>query len=157
MSTRGAFSRTVQCESKIDHGVPDPCRQAPPKCADRPGPAERGRPHRPLRASTLEGHTAARKGKEGGRPPVITDDTVTLSCGAARAAVRRTDPARLIIPAGKRKGRNPSVGSICRAPAEHAKREVCPEAVEQAHIDFAVLQVGQVPGARLAVPGRVPL
>ncbi|MFF2119152.1 hypothetical protein ACFVXH_17680 [Kitasatospora sp. NPDC058184] len=100
----------------------------------------------------------ARKGKESGRPPVITGDTVhiVLRHPRGRRSVEQIQPG-LIIPAGKRKGRNPSVASIYRAPAEHAKREVCPEAVEQAHIDFAVLQVGQVPGARLAVPGRVPL
>jgi hypothetical protein len=36
----------------------------------------------------------------------------------------------LIIPTGKRKGQNPSVASIYRALAEHAKREAYPEAVE---------------------------
>ncbi|MEV5540903.1 hypothetical protein AB0L13_29040 [Saccharopolyspora shandongensis] len=43
----------------------------------------------------------------------------------------------LIIPVGKRKGRNPTVASIYRALAEHAKREAYPEAVDQAHADFA--------------------
>ncbi|MFD2278442.1 hypothetical protein ACFSUJ_03690 [Streptomyces lusitanus] len=51
----------------------------------------------------------------------------------------------LIIPIGKRKGQNPSVASIYRALAEHAKREAYPEAVEQAHADFAALQAGGVP------------
>lgn len=44
------------------------------------------------------------------------------------------------LPTGKRKGQNPSVAGIYRAPAEHAKREAYPEAVEQAHADFAALQ-----------------
>ncbi|MBP2053814.1 hypothetical protein J2Z21_006816 [Streptomyces griseochromogenes] len=43
----------------------------------------------------------------------------------------------LIIPTGKRKRQNPSVASIYRALAEHAKREAYPEAVAQAHTDFA--------------------
>lgn len=46
----------------------------------------------------------------------------------------------LIIPTGKRKGRNPSPASIYRALVEHEKRQMYPEAVEQAHIDFAELQ-----------------
>ncbi|WP_413813270.1 hypothetical protein [Streptomyces sp. OE57] len=50
----------------------------------------------------------------------------------------------LIIPTGKRKGQNPSVASIYRALAEHAKREAYPEAVEQAHADFAALHAEEV-------------
>jgi hypothetical protein len=46
----------------------------------------------------------------------------------------------LIIPTGKRKGRNPSLASIYRALAEHEKRQQYPAAVEQAHADFAALQ-----------------
>ncbi|MEW1659173.1 hypothetical protein [Streptomyces sp. NPDC093707] len=62
-----------------------------------------------------------------------------------------------IIPTGKRKSQNPSVASIYRALAEHAKREAYPEAVEQAHADFATLQAGEVPGPRLTLPDRAPL
>ncbi|GGW73116.1 hypothetical protein [Streptomyces xantholiticus] len=51
----------------------------------------------------------------------------------------------LIIRTGKRKGQNPSVASIYRALAEHAHRESYPEAVEQAHADFAALNSGEVP------------
>ncbi|MGP4004625.1 hypothetical protein [Streptomyces sp. 8N706] len=54
----------------------------------------------------------------------------------------------LIIPTGKRKGQNPSVASIYRALAEHAKREAYPEAIAQAHTDFAALQTGEVPAPR---------
>jgi len=46
----------------------------------------------------------------------------------------------LIIPTGKRKGQAPSVASIYRALAEHDKKEAYPEAVAQAHADFADLQ-----------------
>jgi hypothetical protein len=56
----------------------------------------------------------------------------------------------LIIPTGKRKGQNPSVASIYRALAEHAKREAYPEAVEAAHADFAALKARDVPAPRTA-------
>ncbi|MET9039321.1 hypothetical protein [Streptomyces mirabilis] len=46
----------------------------------------------------------------------------------------------LITPTGKRKGLTPSVASVYRALAEHEKKEVYPEAVAQAHADFADLQ-----------------
>ncbi|MFF5161439.1 hypothetical protein ACFY3N_35600 [Streptomyces sp. NPDC000348] len=62
----------------------------------------------------------------------------------------------LIIPTGKRKGRNPSLASIYRALAEHAKREAYPEAVEQAHTDFAP-QAGELPGPRPTIPDRASL
>lgn len=45
---------------------------------------------------------------------------------------------------------NPSVASIYRALAEHEKKEAYPEAVEQAHADFAALQAGELPGPRTA-------
>ncbi|WP_322724075.1 hypothetical protein [Streptomyces spongiae] len=54
----------------------------------------------------------------------------------------------LIIPTGRRKGQNPSVASVYRALAEHAKRETYPEAIKAAHADFAALQAGEVPGVR---------
>ncbi|MFD5420939.1 recombinase family protein [Streptomyces sp. NPDC127069] len=100
-----------------------------------------------IRESTLEGlDTAARKGKHGGRPPVITDDMLhtVLRRRAGGESVEQIQPD-LIIPTGKRKGRNPSVASIYRALAEHAKREAYPDAVEQAHADFATLNSGEVP------------
>ncbi|MFF9363790.1 hypothetical protein [Streptomyces griseoluteus] len=43
------------------------------------------------------------------------------------------------------------MASIYRALAEHAKREAYPEAVEQqAHADFAAVQIGELPGPRTA-------
>ncbi|MFJ7495798.1 recombinase family protein [Streptomyces sp. NPDC097727] len=95
-----------------------------------------------IRESTLEGlDTAARKGKYGGRPPVITDDMLhtVLRRRALGESVEQIQPD-LIIPTGKRKGQNPSVASVYRALAEHAKREAYPEAVEAARADFAALQ-----------------
>ncbi|WP_258543984.1 recombinase family protein [Streptomyces ipomoeae] len=95
-----------------------------------------------IRESTLEGlDTAARKGKHGGRLPVITDDMLhtVLRRRANGESVEQIQPD-LIIPTGKRKGQNPSVASIYRALAEHAKHEAYPEAVAQAQADFAVLQ-----------------
>jgi len=47
----------------------------------------------------------------------------------------------LIIPTGKRKGHNPSLASIYRALAEQDKTEAYPEAIEQAHADFAARHI----------------
>jgi hypothetical protein len=93
--------------------------------------------------------TATRKGKHGGRPSVITDDMLhtVLRRRAGGESVEQIQPD-LIIPTGKRKGQNPSVASIYRALAEHAKREAYPEAVEQAHADFAALQGEGIPEPR---------
>jgi len=95
-----------------------------------------------IREATLEGlNAAARKGRHGGRPPVITDDMLHTvlrrrSRGESVASIRPD----LIIPAGKRKGGTPSLASIYRAITEHEKRQLYPEAVDQAHADFASLQ-----------------
>ncbi|WP_308376142.1 recombinase family protein [Streptomyces sp. ISL-99] len=102
-----------------------------------------------IRESTLEGlDTAARKGKHGGRPPVIADDmlhtVLRRRVGGETVEQIQPDP---IIPTGRRKGQNPSLSSIYRAPAEHEKRTTYPEAVTAAHTDFAALQAaGSVPG-----------
>ncbi|MFI8194756.1 hypothetical protein ACIF8T_39700 [Streptomyces sp. NPDC085946] len=100
-----------------------------------------------IRESTLEGlDTAARKGKHGGWPPVITADMLhtVLRRRAGGESVEQIQPD-LIIPTGKRKGQSPSVASIYRALAEHAKREAYPDAVEQAHADFAAFTGPEVP------------
>lgn len=94
-----------------------------------------------IREATLEGlNAASRKGKHGGRPPVITDDMLhtVLRRRAGGESVQDIQPD-LIIPSGKRKGRNPSVASIYRALAEHTQRERFPEAIEQARAEFADL------------------
>ncbi|MFF7977360.1 recombinase family protein [Streptomyces sp. NPDC007905] len=102
-----------------------------------------------IRESTLEGlDSAARKGKHGGRPPVITDDMLhtVLRRRADGETVEQIQPD-LIIPTGKRRGQNPSLSSIYRALAEQEKRQAYPEAVEQAHADFAALQAADsIPG-----------
>ncbi|MFF7731174.1 hypothetical protein [Streptomyces sp. NPDC008001] len=49
------------------------------------------------------------------------------------------------------------MASIDRALAGHAKREAYPEAAEQVHADFTVLQAGEVPGPRLALSERASL
>lgn len=95
-----------------------------------------------IRESTLEGlDTAARKGKHGGRPAVITDDMLhtVLRRRANGESVEQIRPD-LIIPTGKRMGQNPSLASIYRALAEHEKAQTYPEAIEAAHADFAALQ-----------------
>ncbi|WP_265291392.1 recombinase family protein [Streptomyces sp. SHP 1-2] len=103
-----------------------------------------------IRESTLEGlDPAARKGKHGGRPPVITDDMLhtVLRRRAGGESVEQIQPDP-VIPTGKRKGQNPSVASIYRALTEHAKHDSYPEAVAQARSDFTALQVGEVIGLR---------
>ncbi|MFD3776946.1 recombinase family protein [Streptomyces sp. NPDC058612] len=95
-----------------------------------------------IRESTVEGlETAARKGKYGGRPPVITDDMLhtALRRKALGESVEQIQ-SDLITPTGKRKGQNPSVASIYRALAEREKTQAYPEAAETAHADFAALQ-----------------
>jgi hypothetical protein len=59
----------------------------------------------------------------------------------------------LIIPTGNRKGQNPSPASIYRALAEHEKTLAYPDAVEQAHADFAELCRAQT-SAGLGRPRR---
>jgi DNA invertase Pin-like site-specific DNA recombinase len=97
-----------------------------------------------IREATLEGlNAAARKGNHGGRPPVISEDMLhtVLRRRANGESVEDIRPD-LIIPTGKRKGRNPSLASIYRALNEHEKRQAFPEAVNQAYADFATLQPG---------------
>lgn len=108
-----------------------------------------------IREATLEGlDSAARHGRNGGRPPVITDDMLhtVLRRRATGESVEDIQPD-LIIPTGRRKGRNPSVASIYRALAEHARRAAHPDAVEQAHAEFASTTPTSTPaaGARKAV------
>jgi DNA invertase Pin-like site-specific DNA recombinase len=69
-----------------------------------------------IRESTLEGlDAAARKGKHGGRTPVITDDMLhTVLRRRANGEPVEQIQADLIIPTGKRKGLAPSVASIYR-------------------------------------------
>ncbi|MEU8362676.1 recombinase family protein [Nonomuraea sp. NPDC048882] len=100
-----------------------------------------------IREATLEGlDAAARKGRHGGRPAVITDDMLHTVL-RRKAAGERVEDIRtdLIIPTGRRKGENPSLASIYRALAEHDKMQAYPEAVEAAHADFAALHAAGRP------------
>ncbi len=108
-----------------------------------------------IREATLEGlNAAARNGRHGGRRPVITDDMLhtVLRRRANGESVEdiRTD---LIIPTGRRKGRNPSLASIYRALSEHARRDAHPDAIEQAHAEFASISPAStsLSGARQVV------
>ena len=100
-----------------------------------------------IREATLEGlAAAARKGKHGGRPPVITDDMLhTVLRRRAKGESAEAIRPDLIIPAGKRKGQNPGLASIYRALAEHEKAQAYPETVEQARVEFAARQAGGHP------------
>ena len=75
------------------------------------------------------------------RPPVITDDMLhtVLRRRTHDESIEDIRPD-LIIPTGKHKGRIPSLASIYRALAEHDMRQRYPEAIQQAHTDFAALQ-----------------
>ncbi|MFB7577136.1 hypothetical protein [Streptomyces sp. NPDC056165] len=76
-----------------------------------------------IRESTLEGlDTAARKGKPGGRPPVITNNMLhtVLRRRAGGESVEQIQPD-LIIPTAKRKGQNPSVAE--RPPGARRARQ----------------------------------
>jgi DNA invertase Pin-like site-specific DNA recombinase len=100
-----------------------------------------------IHEATIEGlDTAARKGNHGGRPAVITDDMLhtVLRRRAAGETVEAIRPD-LIIPTGKRKGHSPSLASIYRTLAEHEKTSAYPEAVEQAHTEFAALRHTEPP------------
>ena len=44
-----------------------------------------------------------------------------------------------VIRTGKRRGQSPSVASIYRALAAHAKAQSYPDAIDQAHTEFAAL------------------
>ncbi|MFG2025923.1 hypothetical protein [Streptomyces sp. NPDC048825] len=96
------------------------------------------------------GRTGTHVRKHGGRPPVITDDMLhtVLRRRANGESVEQIQPD-LIIPSGKRKGQATSVASIYRALAAHEKQEAYPEAIAQAHADFADLQdVDDIPRPR---------
>ena len=82
-----------------------------------------------IREATLEGLNAdARKGNHGGRPPVITDDILhTVLRRRANGESLEDIRPDLIIPTGKRKGRNPSLASIYRALTQHEKRQATPK------------------------------
>ena len=117
-------------------------RPAPAGCCSGSSPPWPRPKRESIREATLEGlDAAARKGKHGGRPPVITDDMLhtVLRRRANGESVEQIRPD-LMIPTGKRKGQNPGLASIYRALAEHEKRQAYPEAVQQAHADFAALQ-----------------
>jgi DNA invertase Pin-like site-specific DNA recombinase len=95
-----------------------------------------------IREATLERlDAAARKGNHGDRPAVITDDMIHTVL-RRRAAGEPVDKIRkdLIIPAGKRKGHNPSLASVYRALAEHEKTQHHSDAVEQARAEYAILR-----------------
>ncbi|WP_369392426.1 hypothetical protein AB5J72_36205 [Streptomyces sp. CG1] len=90
--------------------------------------------------------------------PVITDDMLhtVLRRRAGGESVEQIQP-NLIIPTGKRKGKNPSPASIYRALAEYEKAQVYPKAIEQAPTEFEVIQGDNVPSPRPSHPDRAPL
>lgn len=109
-----------------------------------------------IREATLEGlDAAARQGRTGGRPAVITDDMLhtVLRRRAAGESVEQIRPD-LIIPTGRRKGHNPGLASIYRALADHHKAQTYPEAVDQAHAEHSAAH--STPGTTGPVPRPRP-
>jgi DNA invertase Pin-like site-specific DNA recombinase len=92
-----------------------------------------------IREATLEGlDAAARKGKHGGRPAVITEDMLhTVLRRRANGETVELIRPDLLIPTGRCKGYNASVASIYRALAEHEKTRSYPDAVEQGKTEYA--------------------
>ncbi|MGW5852442.1 recombinase family protein [Streptomyces sp. NPDC055254] len=111
-----------------------------------------------IRESTLERlDTAARKGKHGGQPPVITDDMLhtVLRRRAGGESVEQIQPD-LIIPMGKRKGQNPSV------PAFTGRSPNTPSARHTPRPSSRPRRLRRPPGRRsprtpLALPDRASL
>ncbi|MBT2225074.1 recombinase family protein [Nonomuraea sp. NEAU-A123] len=69
-----------------------------------------------VREKSLEGQATAReRGRHGGRPKVFDDDMIAYARTLRARGVAVPDIARkLVIPAGKNKGRHPSVASVYR-------------------------------------------
>ncbi|MCW2916577.1 MAG: Site-specific recombinase invertase Pin [Actinomycetia bacterium] len=97
---------------------------------------------------------AYKRGVTGSNPvsPTQVRGPFRASAPSPRRSIAREDRQRrsggqirkdLIIPAGKRKGENPSLASIYWALAEHEKTQAHPEAVEQARTEFADLSAAR--------------
>ncbi|MFI9561454.1 recombinase family protein [Nonomuraea endophytica] len=73
-----------------------------------------------VREKSLEGQASAReRGRHGGRPKVFDDDMIAYARSLRERGVPVPDiAAKLVIPAGKNKGRRPSVASVYRVLAE---------------------------------------
>jgi len=68
---------------------------------------------------------------------VVSDSASWSGPTSPPAADRPAKPGQAAPVRAKRKGKNPGLASIYRALAQHQKRQRYPEAVEQAHADFA--------------------
>ncbi|MEU9117791.1 hypothetical protein AB0D04_40210 [Streptomyces sp. NPDC048483] len=148
-STRSVSQRLPPAAPPSDSNswrCPPPSSQTLSATTTRPPPASSTRPAEPGADTPLEithGHQRvgfreelATVEYEG--PPVPCPYTV-LRRRTNGETVEQIQPD-LLIPTDRRKGQNPSLSSICRALAEHEKTQAYPEAIEQAHADFTVLQ-----------------
>ncbi|SEU36343.1 Resolvase, N terminal domain [Nonomuraea wenchangensis] len=74
-----------------------------------------------IREKSLEGQASARqRGRHGGRPKVFDNDMIAYARSLGARGVAVPDIARkLVIPAGKNKGRHPSVASVYRRGSGH--------------------------------------
>ncbi|GGQ35919.1 recombinase family protein [Streptosporangium pseudovulgare] len=101
-------------------GVYDPSGHGAALFAFFAGMAESEREY--IREKSLEGQTSAReRGRHGGRPKVFDDDMIAYARSLrARGVPVPEIAAKLVIPAGKNKGRHPSLASVYRVLAEDA-------------------------------------
>ncbi|RVX40798.1 DNA invertase Pin-like site-specific DNA recombinase [Nonomuraea polychroma] len=101
-------------------GVYDPSGHGAALFAFFAGMAESEREY--IREKSLEGQASAReRGRHGGRPKVFDDDMAAYARSLrARGVPVPEIAAKLVIPAGKNKGRHPSLASAYRMLAEDA-------------------------------------
>jgi DNA invertase Pin-like site-specific DNA recombinase len=99
-------------------GIYDPSGHGAALFAFFAGMAESEREY--IREKSLEGQASAReRGRHGGRPKVFDDDMIAYARSLRARGVAVPDIARkLVIPAGKNKGRHPSVASVYRVLAD---------------------------------------
>lgn len=101
-------------------GVYDPSGHGAALFAFFAGMAESEREY--IREKSLEGQASAReRGRHGGRPKVFDDDMAAYARSLRERGVPVPEIAsKLVIPAGKNKGRHPSLASVYRVLAEEA-------------------------------------
>ncbi|MBB5782013.1 hypothetical protein [Nonomuraea jabiensis] len=99
-------------------GTYNPSRHGAALFAFFAGMAESEREY--IREKSLEGPASAReRGRRGGRPKVFDDDMIATRRSLRARGVAVPDIARkLVIPAGKNKGKHPSVASVYRVLAD---------------------------------------
>jgi len=122
-----------------------PTTASPWRCSPDPSPASTTRPDTAASCSRssppwprLSATASAKEPSKGSTHDMLH---TVLRRQAAGEKVEAIQPD-LIIPSGKRRGQSPSVASIYRALAAHTKAQAHPDAVAEAHTEFAALSAG---------------